>query len=174
MLRRPRSLHGALPGDSLVANEWARDEWARDEWASGRGANLAKARCSPARLAFPPPAGRLHRPGRLFSPSIDPSRQPQAPSQPTRPIDEKTPHNTEVLRGFHRVVRAGLETATPTFSVQCSANKNAVNCGDFALVAELLPQRLPLAANLPDLADALRALVDPNQRRRLAVELLRE
>jgi hypothetical protein len=49
-----------------------------------------------------------------------------------------------------------------------------VNCGESATVAELLPQRLPLAANLPDLADTLRALLDPDQRRRLAVELLRE
>ena len=72
------------------------------------------------------------------------------------------------------MVRAGLEPATPAFSVQCSTNKNAVNCSDFATVAELLPQRLPLAANLPDLADALRALLDPDQRRRLAVELLKE
>jgi integrase len=36
--------------------------------------------------------------------------------------NEKTPQNTEVLRGFRGVVRAGLEPATPAFSVQCSTN----------------------------------------------------
>jgi len=36
--------------------------------------------------------------------------------------NEKTPQNTEVLRGFSLVVRAGLEPATPAFSVQCSTN----------------------------------------------------
>ncbi len=36
--------------------------------------------------------------------------------------NEKTPQNTEVLRGFQGVVRAGLEPATPAFSVQCSTN----------------------------------------------------
>jgi hypothetical protein len=46
--------------------------------------------------------------------------------------------------------------------------------GYSATVAEPLPQRLPLAADLPDLAEALRALLDPDERRRLAVELLRE
>ena len=35
---------------------------------------------------------------------------------------EKTPQNTEVSRGFVVVVRAGLEPATPAFSVQCSTN----------------------------------------------------
>jgi len=36
--------------------------------------------------------------------------------------NKKTPQNTRVLRGFQGVVRAGLEPATPAFSVQCSTN----------------------------------------------------
>ena len=36
--------------------------------------------------------------------------------------NEKTPQNTRVLRGFQGVVRAGLEPATPAFSMQCSTN----------------------------------------------------
>jgi hypothetical protein len=42
------------------------------------------------------------------------------------------------------------------------------------MVADPLHQRLHLAADLPHLADALRAMLDPDERRRLAVELLRE
>ena len=43
-----------------------------------------------------------------------------------------------------------------------------------AIAAEPLPISLPLDADLPQLADALRDLLDADQRRRLAVELLRE
>jgi hypothetical protein len=44
----------------------------------------------------------------------------------------------------------------------------------FDTVAESLHQPLHLDADLPDLADALRAMLDPDQRLRLAVELLKE
>ena len=43
-----------------------------------------------------------------------------------------------------------------------------------ATAAEPLPILLPLDADLPRLADALRDLLDADQRRRLAVELLKE
>ncbi len=44
----------------------------------------------------------------------------------------------------------------------------------FDTVAESLHQPLHLDADLPSLADALRDLLDADQRRRLAVELLSE
>ena len=46
--------------------------------------------------------------------------------------------------------------------------------GRNASAAESLPQLLPLNADLPRFAEALRDLLDADQRRRLAVELLRE
>jgi integrase len=88
--------------------------------------------------------------------------------------NEKTPQNTGVLRGFPLVVRAGLEPATPAFSVQGRHDQNAVIYGDSHTVAERLPISLPTAAELDDLAEALRVALDADQRRRLAVELLRE
>ncbi len=72
------------------------------------------------------------------------------------------------------MVRAGLEPATPAFSVQRHPDENAVICGDSVAVAERLPILLPTAAEIGDLAEALRVALDADQRRRLAVELLRE
>jgi len=92
----------------------------------------------------------------------------------TGPENEKTPQNTEVSRGFSGVVRAGLEPATPAFSVQRHPNENTVICGDSVAVADPLHQRLHLTGDLLQFAEALRGALDADQRRRLAVELLRE
>ena len=73
-----------------------------------------------------------------------------------------------------KVVRAGLEPATPAFSVQGHPDEIAVICGDSGAVAESLHQRLHLAADLLHFAGLLRDALDTDQRRRLAVELLRE
>jgi len=72
------------------------------------------------------------------------------------------------------VVRAGIEPATPAFSVQERPLENAVICGTCGDTAEPLHQRLHQEGELLHLADRLRRLLDADQRRRLAVELLRE
>jgi len=72
------------------------------------------------------------------------------------------------------VVRAGLEPATPAFSVQKHPAKNAMICGDSVTVAEWLHQQLHPAGDLLQFAGVLRDALDADQRRRLAVELLQE
>ena len=92
----------------------------------------------------------------------------------TESENEKTPENTRVLRGLSESGRQDLNLRPLRPERMSDESELPQIAGDSVAVAESLHQRLHLAGDLLHFAEALRGALDADQRRRLAVELLRE
>ncbi len=97
-----------------------------------------------------------------------------------RPTQRQKMQKPRIVRGFwvwhlNRASGQGRDRTGDTciFSARDQRQKRVI-CREFEAVAEPLHQRLHLAGDLLHFAGLLRDALDADQRRRLAVELLRE